>query len=316
MRKQFTIEDIEQRLLDNNRPITILSYGGKMVDSSSRWKCLDCGHEWTTSATCILDTMCSCPKCAIIKVSKQLCNSDAKIKQLLIDADRPIILLDYGGNMHSLSTWKCTECDWEWPASATHVIHAGSGCTSCAGCRKQSEDEIKQRLIDDNRPITLLDYGGSTSKESTWKCHDCGRIWVTKANSVLNRGTGCASCSATGFNPGKPGYFYLKRFSDFIKIGITQHLDKRHDQLDNQIVNETLYTIEDAMSWQFEDGSHAAIVESMVLKAFKDRQHTDLLETSFDGRTELLNISVYDEIVELLNEVTAAKGTRMPSIIP
>jgi len=53
-----------------------------------------------------------------------------------------------------------------------------------------------------------------------------------------------------------------------------------------------------------------------VLEAFKDRQHTDLLETSFDGRTELLNISVYDEIVELLNEVTAAKGTRMPSIIP
>ena len=311
--KSLSTTDIKQRLITDNRQIELVNYGKHTGDKSTLWKCTICDHEWSTCANNVLNNGKGCGKCA-----NNISLTTADIEQRLITDNRQIELVNYGKNTRDNSSrWKCTICDHEWSASASTILNGGNGCPSCVKRIRLNPVIIEQRLIDNNRTIELVNYGkNGDDSSSQWKCTICDHEWATAAGAILNGGNGCPKCAVYGFNLCKPGYFYLHTFNGFIKVGITNDLEQRHRQLDNQLINETLHTIENTSSWLFENGADAATVESMVLEAFKDRQHTDLLETSFDGRTELLNISVYDEIVELLNEVTAAKGTRMPSIIP
>ena len=102
----------------------------------------------------------------------------------------------------------------------------------------------------------------------------------------------------SGFNYSKPAHVYLLKFNGFIKIGITNHISRRLQNLNKQIINGTTYIIEDIISWYFEKGSDAAGLETTILNKYKNHTYTFLLNTTFDGRTELLKNSTHDKITE------------------
>ncbi len=141
----------------------------------------------------------------------------------------------------------------------------------------------------------------SHDKSSRWECHDCGYTWPTSAKSILND-TGCPKCADYGFNTGKPGYVYLHNYTVFNKIGITNCLEQRHNQLDNQTIDGVTYTIKNTQSWYFKNGSDAADLEATILKMFKKHAYTGLLESSFDGRTELFKNAAHQEILDYVND--------------
>ncbi len=301
----LTVNHIEQILVNNNRPIILLEYGENSQDQSSRWKCTECGHEWNATASYIIRGS-GCKHCGIIRGANRNKLKIEMVNKKLIDDDRSLILLHYGGSSHDTSSrWKCTKCGHEWNTTAKGILR-GSGCSPCAIDRNNynkrlKKDDIDKRLISANRAITILCYAEDMCDNSSlWKCQNCGNEWNTSANSVLNMGTGCTNCVGYGFSPSKPAHLYLHLFDGFIKVGITNNLKHRYQKLNNQTINGITYTIENTISWYFENGADAASVESMILEGFKDRQYTDLLETSFDGKTELLDASLYAGVIEIM----------------
>jgi transposase-like protein len=309
----MSVTDINQRLIDDNRPITLLKCGNNTNDISSRWQCHDCGHEWNSRIGSVVTAGTGCPPCKLKILNNSRRLTIDIITQRLIDNNRHVTLLHYGSDSQdSSSRWECHDCGHEWNTTANSVLSGGgvgTGCTKCGHIESRNKvrstiEDIKQHLLDNDIPITVLSYGSSMRDNSTlWECHDCGHEWNTSAGGVINKGTGCPQCADYGYNPGKPGHFYLHTYSDFIKIGITNRLERRKAQLNNQLINETLYSIESSLSWSFENGGDAAIVESMVLEAFSGRQYTGLMGTTFDGRTELLDISLHDELIDLMAKV-------------
>jgi hypothetical protein len=223
------------------------------------------------------------------------------IAQRLINDDRPITLLSYSNSgKDNNSLWKCDKCGHEWNASANNVLNNDSGCPPCASWSLTPEI-IAQRLIDNDRPITLLSYAGKlTNKKSLWKCHYCDNEWCTAATNILNKGSGCPACVEYGFDFSRTGYVYLHTFNGFIKIGITNYPKDRYRDLNNQRINETLYTINDTQSWSFKKGGDAADLEAIILKKFKKQSYTQLMGTNFDGKTELFELDAYQEILDYI----------------
>jgi hypothetical protein len=64
-------------------------------------------------------------------------------------------------------------------------------------------------------------------KPRKWKC-SVGHKWKTDV-IVRTRGSGCPSCSPTGYDPHAPGYLYLLEHTDWemFQIGITNDIDTR-----------------------------------------------------------------------------------------
>ena len=303
---RFTEEDAKQRLVDDNRPITLLSYGKNYLDSSSLWKCHDCGNEWNISANGIFNSKSGCPPCGIsYSLTAEI------ITQRLIDSNRSISLVDYAGSTYRKTTkWKCNDCGHEWCATVNSVLAAGKprGCPPCGVAKRvkgrtSSKEYVEKQISERQLKVTMLYYGGSAhNNTSRWKCHDCGHEWNSTANNIIHTKRGCPPCGGNGFDSTKPAHFYLHMFEGFIKVGITNNLDRRHAQLNNQTINDITYTIEETTAWHFEDGKEAADLEAIVLNDNKKHSYTGLMGTSFDGRTELLEHDAHQGILDYIAE--------------
>ncbi len=104
-----------------------------------------------------------------------------------------------------------------------------------------------------------------------------------------------------GFNADKPGVLYLINFSNrFCKIGITNKLSKRLLNLNNQLICEDLYTISSGVYFEFEDGMDACILENIIKTKFKDKSYRKLIDTLFDGKTELFLFDTMGEIFDFI----------------
>ncbi len=299
---KITTDIIEERLVRDNRPILLIWYAGKVASRLSQWKCTKCDHEWATSANNVINRGNGCLVCSgNMKITTDI------IEERLITGNRTITILWYAGHSHDpTSRWKCTKCDHEWNTRASHIFGKHeSGCPKCHGAIKLTTDIIEERLVRDNRPILLIWYAGhSNDRTSRWKCTKCDHEWNNAATSITNGIQGCPNCAIPGFKTSKPAYFYLHQFDDFIKIGITNNYKQRKTQLNNQTIDDVTYKIIRSQSWYFNQGGDAYIAESMILDGFNRYQYDGLLTSSFDGRTELLDISLYDDIVNLLEYVT------------
>ena len=66
-----------------------------------------------------------------------------------------------------------------------------------------------------------------SGKKMSWKC-ERGHSWkISPTKRTSGDKTGCPICAETGFNPGKPAWFYLMRREGEQQFGITNVLDQR-----------------------------------------------------------------------------------------
>lgn len=104
-----------------------------------------------------------------------------------------------------------------------------------------------------------------------------------------------------GFNTDKPGVLYLLNFSDrFCKIGISNKLNKRLLNLNNQLICEVMYTISSGVYFEFKDGMDAYLIENAIKTKFKDKSYRKLIDTLFDGKTELFLSYAMGEILDFI----------------
>jgi len=267
----LTPEVIRQRLNDDERGITLVEYGGR-THKKSTFQCSE-GHEWSAETSSVLQG-CGCPHCA-----GQVPLTPEIIQQRLDDDGRGIILVEYGSTVNNKSTFQCSE-GHEWSAKTSNVIR-GRGCPHCAERFPLTPEIIQQRLDDDKRGITLVEYGGNVRKKSTFQCSE-GHLWDTQTSSVT-QGRGCPHCAKYGYNTSKPGTLYFLRSTthDYVKVGISNDSTRRLLELKRT----TPFYFNIIAQVESEDGEFIRSMEKWFHDTFPSAELT-----GFDGCTEWLRI--------------------------
>ena len=230
---------------------------------------------------------CGCPSCANDNLSKKFSHSTAKfIENAYLKHERKY---DYRAveyvNSHTPVVIICRKHGLFEQIPYNHLM--GKGCIYCSGKSDRNEKYVKSELK--HRNIDIVNYSAGVNSINTFMC-DAGHLWSTSLNSILNTGTGCPSCAFHGFNPSLVGYLYflLSSCTTYIKIGITNNLEQRLNQLKKHTpFSFTLLNVR--------------IGEGFLIRQQEKNFHKSYSSanlTGFDGATEWMIMTVH-----LLQEV-------------
>ncbi|CTT72309.1 hypothetical protein ABMJ51_002859 [Escherichia coli] len=145
------------------------------------------------------------------------------------------LLEEYKG-LDTKASYKCTCCNTTYETIITRIINNDAGCRHCGSIkrginkRKHTDDEWLG-LIEDGckeKRLKLIKRPKSpilAMSKLKLKCEK-GHISDTiVAYGLVYENDGCPCCSKSGYNKSKPGVFYVQQVGDYIKYGITNHLN-------------------------------------------------------------------------------------------
>lgn len=287
--KKLTKEIVNFRLMDRG-VVLVGDYTANKV--KTEFKC-GLGHHWQATPDSVMSGS-GCPHCSDTHLSKEIIN-----ERLL---DRGITLIsDYTGAL-AKGTFMCHD-GHHWQSTTNHVIR-GSGCPHCSGKAQLSKDIVNQRIKD--RELTMIgDYLGILSK-TEFKCrHE--HYWSATPGNIMT-GSGCPTCNGKGgYNPNKPGVFYIIDFGHFIKYGITNDEKRRFNEHKRNGKFTTTFNV------LFENGSDAQNLERRVKQEFgggfatKDKLPNGYTETLCPTKLPLLMREV-DSFLLLAKTTTSASS--------
>ena len=171
---------------------------------------------------------------------------------------------------------------------------SGTGCTICAGKRiLPGFNDLATRNpalaaewdYERNAPLTPRDVATSANKKAFWLCSE-GHSYQASINS-RNRGTACASCADSGYDPNQEGLFYFISNSELQarKIGITNP-GRKTDRLAGYGPGWTINA-----TYRHRDGFIIRQVETNLLRWLRK----DLGLPAFLGKEEMPKTGGYSE---------------------
>ncbi len=169
-----------------------------------------------------------------------------------------------------LSTISCPIHGEFEQAPSNHL--GGQGCPVCGQERARQamvipEEEFLRRARKAHGARYEYRNYISTSTYVDIYCTDCD-VWFPQTGESHIRGSGCPSCSSTGFDQTKPGRLYYLRVDDYVfgplyKIGITNR------SVFERFQKRDLEKITIISRWQFSEGVGALGKETEILRHFK-----------------------------------------------
>lgn len=286
---KLTVDDVDTRLA-NRHLVRIGQYIN--YDTPIAWQCADCCTEWDASPNNILRGT-GCPACSeLVKGrTKSLGQYDRAVSTLL---NKQLALRSPYTRIIDKHTIECQMCDHVWDVRLNDIVNNDTGCPSCAGLTKLTNEVVDQRLLTNNRQLVRVGSVVNATSKIEWKCHH-GHSWNATPDSVLNLMSGCPMCGRVGFasksyfnrNPHKrtiSGILYLVEGNHnnirFIKIGITEKNVVRRFAGDIK-----KYQIREIASRRMELYD-AYQLEQEVLHKYIDKFYQP--SPDFDGKTECL----------------------------
>ena len=111
----------------------------------------------------------------------------------------------YQAGTHKRLNWKCSVCDYEWPAKGSRRVR-GSGCPCCSNNvavtgkndMATTHPELAKECLDDSTK-----YVAGTQEMLNWECSTCGHKWKATGASRTSMNSGCPCCSNKVVVPGK-----------------------------------------------------------------------------------------------------------------
>lgn len=176
-------------------------------------------------------------------------------------------------------------------------LHFGKGCKECGFDvnRDDSESFIQKAMkVHGNKyDYSEVDYSGSNNKVKII----CGEHGVFNQGAAAHiQGSGCPSCSRTGFDSAKVGTLYILKNDDLTKIGITNRdVSARINQMSK--AGKEFVVVKTFTS---EDGGVARHLESKYLKIL--RQKYESPTEKFDGYTECFRNVDVDWLIASISE--------------
>ena len=271
--------------------------------------CNACKVQFRTNAGNHLNGQFGCPSCRYLR------SGDSQRKSLsewLEDAksvhenNYDYSEVDYLGNKKKV-TITCRKCGLRFMQEAkSHILGQG-----CPVCRYESVAEKKTipvetilercKEIHDNRWTYNWGPGDykNTRNPMPITCEDHGVFYQTMTKHLA--GQGCPSCATVGFDPSKPGYYYVHEILNlagdvvYYKGGISGDWERRLAELKSGLPNSL--SIENVAVVYFEDGKDAREIESTILRIAKEL-NVKAPPRSFDGGHELFLLSPLEFALE------------------
>jgi transposase-like protein len=165
-----------------------------------RWRCPDCGHEWTQSVAKRTRNH-GCPVCdgrALVPGVTDLATTHPDIAATW-DAgnDRSPQAVTAGSGYRA--SWSCPGCGHQWTATVTSRTH-GSGCPVCAGQTVAPgindlgtfRPELAAELAHPEQASIVTEH---SSRVLTWRCDVPGHPPYEAAVYSRSSGAGCPACA-------------------------------------------------------------------------------------------------------------------------
>lgn len=184
------------------------------------------------------------------------------------------------------------------PVAKDHM--SGYGCPQCGiiknsnSRRKSTEQFISDcNIVHENRyDYSCTNYTGVFELVKII-CLIHGEF-VQRAHDHLN-GCGCPSCTKSGYRSNQKGYIYIHHVHDDIyKLGITNHPDKRLEQINSK--SEYIHTYFKLFSSN--DGKKISLLERYILNQIP--HGVVLKEDMKDGYTETFNKEHLEKVLEII----------------
>lgn len=205
-------------------PTTLKAGSNKKVG----WKC-PYGHTWTSVVFSRAVDGIGCPICSGKKVLAGFNDLATTDPQIAAQANgwNPTTVTK---SSNKRVGWKC-ELNHTWTATVNNRTN-GRDCPVCAG---KTVLRGFNDLATTHPEIAAQAHGWDPTKVSKgntqsrwWLCHE-GHRWKTTPNGRTVAGTGCPTCSNSGFDPNEPGWLYLIEHDELemFQIGISNTPEKR-----------------------------------------------------------------------------------------
>jgi hypothetical protein len=206
------------------------------------WIC-EKGHVWDTTVVSRTFNLTGCPVCGQSRYVLGINDFQTRFPDLAKQA--------YGWDPTKIPSasqekleWKC-EKGHVWVTTPFSRIYQGAGCLVCSNRQvlfgfndlATTHPEIAFEANGwDPRTVTA-----GSGKKLSWKCN-LGHIWETAVSTRTIQGSGCPSCSITGFDPNKDGWIYLLEHPEWglHQIGISNVIEKRlrtHQNLGWEVID-------------------------------------------------------------------------------
>ncbi len=177
-----------------------------------RFRCEECGHEWTTAPTNIISKKHGCPLCARKRGTSKRTKSHEAFVQEVYSANRNIEILTPYSGAHNKVACRCRICGHEWSGRPDHLKN-GIGCPKCAGNARKTTSSFVDEISTLHPNIEILSEYLSADEKVECKCRICKNTWKAVPNSLLS-GSGCPHCFKrykTSFSE-QAVLFYIKKY--------------------------------------------------------------------------------------------------------
>lgn len=287
---KYTNKDIDNKLKNRN----LLRIGNYInYDTPIKWKCTKCNHEWTASPNGIIGKhQSNCPVCAQTLGGKRK-SAGQQQRVLKILKSKNINLINEYTRIIDKHDFECKKCNYVWQVHLNDIVNNDTGCPSCAGLAKLTNETADNRLLKRSDIIYRIDDIVNARTKCTWRCEH-GHEWLAVPDSVLNFGSGCPICNAGFYSRDyiqsnfsvmvTPASLYFVKFTQkitnisFVKIGITKRtVLQRFSGYKKNYNIETLYVTE------------LSLLECINLERdiiYKMKQYQYIPEGKFGGKTE------------------------------
>jgi hypothetical protein len=212
---QLTNKDIDNKLLEQNRPIRRIG-DYKNNHSELYFECLidGCSHLWSARSKDVLYKLSGCPKCANkIPFTNKVVNDRLSIKCMK--------LIDNYVDVETIVNFECLKCNHIFETYPNRVLNGVMGCPNCSGQRAFLTNENIDRRINERNIIRLESFTDSETKMK-FACNNenCSYVWNTYAYYVLDKDTVCPDCNG-GF--GKNEKITYNTLKNNLKIDVIRH---------------------------------------------------------------------------------------------
>ncbi len=278
---------------------------GKGSHTKVKWICKK-GHLWEVAPNSRTSSKSGCPACSGILVITGMNDLQTTHPLIAKEADGWDPKIFYHGS-GKVVPWICP-LGHRYNSSLKHRSIRGQGCPYCSGNKVLSGfNDLKTRFpqiseeADGWDPIKVA---SGSAKKFKWKC-EFGHKWTTAVNLRTSSGTGCPTCSKTGFDPNQKSFLYLLENQNWemFQIGITNDFKRRLSE--HALVGWELIELRGPMDGHLTQQWETAILR--MLKAKGADLSNSKIAGKFDGYSEAWSKSTFEvksikELMKLTEE--------------